>query len=320
MTKMGVPGVWTHNFYDGWAPNYGFYAANGHNSIGRFYETQGAGDANTRRISSRSTRAWYRPNPPLPSTMWSIRNNVNMQQSGLLIAMNYMATHKEKFMENFWLKSKRSVAKPQNEGPAAYVFPATDERTGQQRDLLNVLIRQGCEVHRTVHPARAGELAVPAGSYVVRMDQPYSRMADMLLDRGYYNSDDPRPYDDTGWTLGPLFNVETIRVEDPEFLNVLMDEVEGKVAVPGGVKPLTRGATVAWFINHNADNSLATFRFAYGDILMEAAEEPFEMGGVGFNPGTFIVRAKRNSEDVAAQLQSAGAKYGFTAYAASARA
>ena len=198
LTKLGVPGVWTHNFYDGWAPNYGFYAANGHNSIGRFYETQGAGNANTRRITTRSSRAWYRPNPPLASTMWSIRNNVNLQQSGLLVAMNYMAKHKAKFMENFWMKSKRSVAKPRNEGPAAYVFSADDPRKGQQRDLLNVLVAQGCEVHETVHPTRTGGLDVPAGSYVVRMDQPYSRMADMLLDRGYYNIDDPRPYDDTG--------------------------------------------------------------------------------------------------------------------------
>ncbi|MBN2265221.1 MAG: hypothetical protein JW775_05330, partial [Candidatus Aminicenantes bacterium] len=37
LTKEGVPGVWTHGFYDGWAPNYAFYAANGHNAIGRFY-------------------------------------------------------------------------------------------------------------------------------------------------------------------------------------------------------------------------------------------------------------------------------------------
>jgi hypothetical protein len=43
---------------------------------------------------------------------------------------------------------------------------------------------------------------VRVGSYVVRMDQPYSRMADMLLDTPYYNVNDPRPYDDTGWTLG----------------------------------------------------------------------------------------------------------------------
>jgi hypothetical protein len=40
MTKRGVPGVWTYNYYDGWVPNYLFWIAVTHNSIGRFYETQ----------------------------------------------------------------------------------------------------------------------------------------------------------------------------------------------------------------------------------------------------------------------------------------
>ena len=68
LTKRGVPGVWTHGFYDGWAPNYMFYAANGHNAIGRFYETFGNGGADTkdRTVRGQSERAWYRPNPPCP--------------------------------------------------------------------------------------------------------------------------------------------------------------------------------------------------------------------------------------------------------------
>ena len=41
LTGKGLVGVWTHGFYDGWAPNYLFWVAFGHNSIGRFYETYG---------------------------------------------------------------------------------------------------------------------------------------------------------------------------------------------------------------------------------------------------------------------------------------
>ncbi len=43
MTKRGVPGVWTYNYYDGWVPNYMFWIGVIHNSIGRFYETQSYG-------------------------------------------------------------------------------------------------------------------------------------------------------------------------------------------------------------------------------------------------------------------------------------
>ena len=38
MTKRSVPGVWTYGFYDGWTPNYMFYAVHSHNAMGRFYE------------------------------------------------------------------------------------------------------------------------------------------------------------------------------------------------------------------------------------------------------------------------------------------
>ena len=83
MTKRGVPGVWTHGFYDGWAPNYMFYVANGHNSIGRFYETFGNNGADTmdRTVNQQAARDWFRPNPPHSRVRWSLRNNVNMQQS-----------------------------------------------------------------------------------------------------------------------------------------------------------------------------------------------------------------------------------------------
>ena len=59
---------------------------------------------------------------------------------------------------------------------------------------------------------------IPAGSYVIRMDQPYSRMADMLVDTQYYNVNDPRPYDDTGWSLGTVSNVTTLRGTEAKIL------------------------------------------------------------------------------------------------------
>ncbi|MBP7476074.1 MAG: hypothetical protein KA810_12520, partial [Pyrinomonadaceae bacterium] len=193
MTKRGVPGVWTHGFYDGWAPNYMFYVANGHNSIGRFYETFGNGGADTqdRVVGAQANRDWFRPNPPTSRVKWSLRNNVNLQQSAILLAMNHVANNKDKFLNNFYLKSKRSVAKARTEGPAAYVLPANDTRPNEAADLVNLLKMQGVEVHKLSAEAETKEGKFGAGSYVVRMDQPYSRMADMLLDTQYYNVNDP---------------------------------------------------------------------------------------------------------------------------------
>jgi len=314
LTRQGVPGVWTHQFYDGWAPNYAFYAANGHNAIGRFYETQGAGDGSTRVVSNRDDRAWYRPNPPLRRTLWSIRNNVNLQQSGLLVGMNYLAANKERFMENFYLKSKRSLAKARTEGPAAYIFPQDDPRPGQVSRLLKLLQWQGVEVHKAEKAFTVKKTEYPKGSYIIRMDQPYSRMADMMLDRQYFNTSDPRPYDDVGWTLGPLYNVNTVRVEDIEVLSVPMSLMKD-ITVPGGTENLERGSAKAFLINHNADNPLATFVFKHNNLKMHAAAESFKVKDMTFNAGTFIIKTDENSGDLKSVLDEAGKKFGFTAYA-----
>jgi hypothetical protein len=311
MTAMGVPGVFTHDFYDGWAPNYMFTVANGHNAIGRFYETQGAGDGSTRVIRNSAERTWARPNTPLPETVWSIRNNVNLQQSGLLLALNYVATNKEDFLRNFYLKGERSIAKATNEGPAAYVFPASDPRLPLQARLLRLLQEQGVEVHRLTRTATVGDTEYAAGSYVVRMDQPYSRMADMLLDKQYYNPNDPSPYDDTGWTLGPLFNVTTDRVEDTAILQARMQMVSGPVMPPSEVTGARN--PVAYLVGYGGEANLASFRFAHPELSIQAAEAAFDVGGRQYEAGAFVIPAGGNPDNLAEVLTQAASEYGFSA-------
>jgi hypothetical protein len=183
--------------------------------------------------------------------------------------------------------------------------------------LLNVLRAQGIEISRADKassaavlnvessaiggPAKAAEdkpkdapkeapttttVKFAAGSYVIRMDQPYSRLADTLLDTQYFSAKDPRPYDDTGWTLGALANVKTVRVMDASVLDVPMGKVAGEVGAAGGIKG---AGHTTYLIENNTDSALATFRFRLASVAMEAAEEPFEADGRKFNRGTFVI-------------------------------
>src|SRR6266849_252760 len=238
MAQRGVPGVWTWGFFDGWAPNYMFWIGMGHNTIGRFYETFGNRYPSTenRVVRGQSDREWYRPNPPLPTVKWSLRNNVNYQQSGLLLALSDMADRRAHFLDQFYLLGKRSVAKATTEGPAAWVFDGAQKRQGQLRDLMALLHAHGVEVNvadaaftmKTDWPPKSEEKAAAfaKGSFIVRMDQPYSRLADTMLDIQYVRGDE-KVYDDTGWTLGYLKNVEFKRVVNPEVLKVAMHAWDG---------------------------------------------------------------------------------------------
>lgn len=313
MTKRGVPGVWTHGFYDGWAPNYMFYVANGHNSIGRFYETFGNGGADTmdRTVNQQAQRDWYRPNPPLPRVKWSLRNNVNMQQSGILLAMNFVANNKDRFLNNFYLKSRRAVAKAKNEGPAAYIIPANQPRLVEAADMVNLLRLMGVEIHTANKEIAIKDQKYPAGSYVVRMDQPYSRMADMMMDTQYYNVNDPRPYDDTGWTLGALRNVKTVRVTDRTVLDAPLTLLTSDAKVRG--KLVGGDSSTVYVINHNTENTLATLRFRLKEVKMTVAESAFKVGDEQFNAGSFIIKVDGNPPDLRRKLELAVIELGLTA-------
>jgi hypothetical protein len=127
----------------------------------------------------------------------------------------------------------------------------------------------------------------PAGSYIVRMDQPHSRIADALLDYQYWSPRDPQQevYDDTGWTFGELYNVQVARITDASVLSAPMERVS-TLRAPGGVE----GAGSVYVVNHNADESLITLRYRLKSASFEAAEEPFEAAGRKFNRGSFIIR------------------------------
>ena len=126
----------------------------------------------------------------------------------------------------------------------------------------------------------------PAGSYVVRMDQPYSRIADMLLDYQYWSPADPQTaYDDTAWTFGELANVRVVRVTDLKVLDTPMSKVTGEFGIPGGIK----GKGKVYVINHNADNALMSLPFRLKDASLSVSEEPFEIEGQKFNRGSFII-------------------------------
>jgi hypothetical protein len=136
-------------------------------------------------------------------------------------------------------------------------------------------------------------------------------MADMLLDTQYYNVNDPRPYDDTGWTLGAMRNIRTVRVTDRAVLQTPMTLLTADAAVRGRVA----GSGATYVINHNADNTLATLRFRLKDVRMAAAEEAFKVGERQFNAGSFVIRAEGNPSDLRQRLEAAVTELGLTAHA-----
>ncbi len=303
MTKRRVPGVFTGGFYDGWVPNYLFWIAMTHNGFGRFYEVQSYGPDNQKdlRLAPTATsREWYRPNPPLPSIDWGPRANVNIQESAILFALNRVATDRELYLENYYMKSRNAVEGGRTGAVNAWIIPAAQRARVNVAEMIDDLRAQGLEVHRADAAFTAGGVSVAAGDYVVRADQPYRTLADMYFSVQNYPAANPRPYDDTGWTMQYMRNVTLRPVKDPAVLTRPMTPVTGAARARGAVA----GAGSTLLIEHTGDNALVTLRFRLPKVRMRAAEAAFEAGGRRYGAGTFIVAGadRASVEPVVAEL------------------
>ncbi len=170
---------------------------------------------------------------------------------------------------------------------------------------------KGAASATTLKPAATSTRTFPAGSYVVRMDQPYSRIADALLDRQYWSPDDPQkhPYDDTGWSFPALFDVEAVRVTDAQALAAAMKVVDGPVRLAGGVA----GSGSVFLVAAHGDDAAFALRYRLGAATVEAAAEPFHVGSHDYPRGTWIVRGAD-----AGGLTRAASELGVTAEAVAA--
>jgi len=308
MTKRGVPGVWTYGFYDGWVPNYLFFIAHTHNAVGRFYEVQSYGPDNyeVRPPVTTTSREWFRPNPPLPYIKWGARNNTNIQESAILFALNHVAKNKEMYLENYWLKNKRAVAKGTNGPIYGWVIPAGQHAKQNAAEAVNDLRRQGLEFDVATSAVSVGRVQVKPGDYIVRGDQPYRTLADMYFSLQNFSPANPAPYDDTGWTFPLMRNLTVLDVTDKSLLNVPMKKVTADVTAPGGIT----GSGSVVVVDNTSDNNLVTFRFRLANVKMQAAEEEFDADGHHFVPGAFVIAGANR-----AQLEPVLRELGLSGYA-----
>jgi hypothetical protein len=327
LTKMGMPGVWTHAFYTGWYPGYLMWVANLHNSIGRFYETFGNGGATTmERILKReeeesfwlrfniTKREWYRPWPPDEKITWSIRNNINYQQSGVLCGLNLVAKNSETVLYNFWKKGYNAVNKGQRKAPYAWIIPPEQRDLMETANVLNLLMTQGVEIHLLEKETKVKEGTFSKGSYLVKMNQPYRTYAKTLLEVQKFPETSTRPYDDVGWTLGYMHNVNTVRIDDKTIIDVPAVLIKEKVKFRGKMKG--ESSKFAYIIPHKGNNNLITARFGLKDQEVYAAKESFKAGKIDFPQGSFIILADNdNSKNQFQEISSIVEDLGLEAYA-----
>jgi hypothetical protein len=255
---------------------------------------------------NQAVRDWFRPLPATGEFDWSLRNNTNYGETGVLTALQYTSQFPKIILENFYVKSRNSMETGRKETVAGYVIPARQRDMTRVERLVNLLRLQGIEIGRATAEVKLQEGTFPAGSFVIKRDQPYSRLVKTLLEKQVYPDPNLRTYDDTSWTMGLMSHTEVKEIADKKIFDVAVEPVkEAEIHVAGSLAGA--GSTIA--VAHYGSNNMITLRYRLKDLKIQAVEKEFKQGDITFPAGSFVI-----SGDVA-RVRGEVEKLGLTAVA-----
>jgi hypothetical protein len=248
-------------------------------------------------------REWYRgiPIPPGATDNWSRRNNANYMQTAVLSALQLTSMIPNLVVENFYQKTRNAIDAGKTDAPFGFIIPVQRDMT-RVAELVNILRAQRIEIGQTSAEIKLTDGVFPAGSYVIKRDQPYGRLAKNLLERQQYPDPNLRTYDDSGWTMGLAMLVDVKEIKDKAILEVPVTRVEQAVARGKLHGSGSAGIAVA----HLGSNNMIAFRQALGAVPMRIAESRFTSDGVEFPAGSFVVSPPVDAASVRSLVERLG--------------
>jgi hypothetical protein len=303
MTAMGMPGVSTWNFGEAFAHLYLDSVAMNHNSIGRGYETFGNGSAETERravSASAATMEWYRPVPAPREVTWSARDNLNYQETGALAALDDTAGQSKDMLRNFYTKSWDSWHKGLTQSPYAFLIPDNQGDPARVAQMVARLMGQHIEVARSENALEIKEGRFPAGTYVVRLDQPYRNYAVDLLTLQNYPKNGEAPYDDVSWELPAHYHLQAIPTADRSIQNAALTMLTDPPRAVGHVT----GSGPVCLLKDTGQESFLAARYRLSNFEIQIAERDFDAGGTKFPAGSWIITPQSGLHDAVASAAS----------------
>ncbi len=248
-------------------------------------------------------REWYRgiPIPPGTTDNWSRRNNTNYMQTGVLSGLQLTSMIPNLVIENFYQKTRNSIESGKTDAPHGFVIPVQRDMT-RVAELVNILRVQRIEIGEATKEIKVSDGTFPAGSYVIKRDQPYGRLAKNLLERQSYPDPNLRTYDDSGWTMGLAMLADVREIKDKAILDVPVTLV--KTVTPAG--KVTGSGSAGLAVAHYGSNNMIAFRYKLRNVAMKIADRSFTVDGVEFPAGSFVVTPPADLAAVRAAVTELG--------------
>ena len=162
-------------------------------------------------------RSWNYLVPWMAGT-WHLRDIIDYQEIAWESLLYQAATKRHDMLRYFYQINRDNVERA---APNAFVVPVSQRDPGAAKKMLETLAFGEVEIERAGEAFTADGKPFAAGTYVIRMHQPYSGWAKTLLEkqdypdlRLYPGGPPKRPYDVTAQTLPMLMGVDVETIKD----------------------------------------------------------------------------------------------------------
>jgi hypothetical protein len=305
---------WNEEFFPGYGSSWSIYLG----AIGMLYEQAGVDGSLVRRTDG---------------TVMTYRETVHHQFISSLANLHTVASHRGALLEDFYREKKRAVGldKAKRRGKSreseAYVFPPSPNRDRFDH-FAETLTRQGIEVEVSEEASRLrrarsadgeidGGVDVPAGSYIVRLNQPLRHLIEVILSfdiristaflekerKELLKHNRSKVYDATAWSLPIAYNLTGYYTEKlPDIETVPFRTAEaGNPRASGG---LAGTSPKFGFVFDGTDDSAYQLlaRLLERGYKIYCARESFEVDGNRYGRGSWIIPRNANPDLVESDL------------------
>jgi len=220
MTREGLSGMATGVSYDMWWNGGNRNVPLRHNIIGLLTEGASVNIASPiflprNKLSNPLGEGGYGPSnqfpDPWPGGWWRLRGIIDYELAFSRSLLGSLAREPQVWLRNSLEVAERASQEGRRDVPRAWLLPSDNRDPAAVRRLAEALLLGGVEIHVAAKPLTADRRNYPAGTIVIRRDQPYGTHVKDLFDIQRYPEGKP-PYDVAGWTLPLLLGVRRVEV------------------------------------------------------------------------------------------------------------
>ncbi len=236
------------------------------------------------------------------SDTWTLQDQVDY---GVIVAMagiKHVARYSKEFMTNFYTVQKSWVTAPK--GPYAFVVPADQRDPYATYEMLEILETAEVEIEQAKAPFTAGGVDYAAGSWVIKVAQPYGAFAKTMLEKQEYpdlkifpGGPPKRPYDATGHTLWMLMGVTVDTVAEP--FEAQLDLVSAVAPAPQVAPSATSGYYLVGPESYGVFKVVTALQSA--GVSAVRIEKAVTLGGRTWAPGTLIAPVNATTQPIFTQ-------------------